>query len=73
MASFAQDTSSDESGRIRGLENAWGCAHRSQGYQGLDMLLANSFVAVEIDGSVSSENEFPAGIKAPEYQPSQAQ
>jgi ketosteroid isomerase-like protein len=27
---------------------------------------------VEIDGSVSSKSEFLAGIKAPEYQPSQA-
>src|SRR5947209_17693507 len=36
------------------------------------MLLASTFVGVEIDGSVSNKAEFLAGIKAPEYQPSQA-
>jgi ketosteroid isomerase-like protein len=38
----------------------------------LDMLLANTFVSVDIDGSVSSKSEFLASIKSPDYQPSQA-
>jgi ketosteroid isomerase-like protein len=71
-AGFAQDTISDEGGRVLGLENAWGHAIEAKDTKALDMLLANSFVAVEIDGSVSSKSEFLASIKAPEYQPSQA-
>ena len=36
------------------------------------MLLASTFIAVEIDGSISSKSEFLASIKDPEYKPSQA-
>jgi hypothetical protein len=38
----------------------------------LNMMLANTFLSVEIDGSVSSKSEFLASIKSPDYQPSQA-
>ena len=68
----AQDSSADEAGRVLGLETAWNHAVESKDTGALDMLLAPTFVAVEIDGSVSSKSEFLAGIKAPEYQPSQA-
>lgn len=69
---FAQNATSDEGGRVLGLENAWGHAIEAKDTKALDMLLASSFVAVEIDGSVSSKSEFLASIKAPDYQPSQA-
>jgi hypothetical protein len=36
------------------------------------MLLANTMVSIDIDGSISSRGEFPASIKSPDYQPSQA-
>jgi ketosteroid isomerase-like protein len=68
----AQNSSSDEAGRVLGLETAWNHAIEAKDTKALDMLLASSFVAVEIDGSVSSKSEFLAGIRAPEYQPSQA-
>ena len=68
----AQNSSSDEAGRVLGLETAWNHAIEGKDTKALDQLLASSFVAVEIDGSVSSKSEFLAGIKAPEYQPSQA-
>lgn len=68
----AQNSSSDDAGRVLGLETAWNHAIEAKDTKALDMLLAPSFVAVEIDGSVSSKAEFLAGIKAPEYQPSQA-
>src|SRR5579863_7416910 len=68
----AQNSASDEAGRVLGLETAWNHAVESKDTKALDMLLAPTFVAVEIDGSVSSKSEFLAGIKAPEYQPSQA-
>jgi thioesterase domain-containing protein len=38
----------------------------------LDMLLANTIVSVDIDGSISSKSEFLASIKSPDFQPSQA-
>lgn len=71
-AVFAQNSANDEAGRILGLENAWGHAIEAKDTKALDMLLGSTFVAVEIDGSVSSKAEFLAGIKAPDYQPSQA-
>jgi ketosteroid isomerase-like protein len=69
---FAQNAASDEGGRVLGLEKAWNKAIEVKDTKALDQLLAPSFVAVEIDGSVSSKSEFLASIKAPEYQPSQA-
>ena len=36
------------------------------------MILANTFVVIDSDGSVSSKSEFLASIKAPDYHPSQA-
>jgi ketosteroid isomerase-like protein len=71
ISGFAQN-SADEGGRVLGLEKAWNHAIESKDTRALDQLLANTFVAVEIDGSVSSKSEFLASIKAPEYQPSQA-
>jgi len=68
----AQNSSSDEGGRVLGLENAWNHAVEAKDTKALDMLLAPTFVAVETDGSVSSKSEFLASIRAPEYQPTQA-
>ena len=68
----AAQNPSDEAGRVLGLENAWGHAIEAKDTKALDQLLAPTFLAVEIDGSVSSKAEFLAGIRAPEYQPSQA-
>jgi len=72
VAALAQNTSKDDGGRVLGLENAWNHAVESKDTKALDMLLASTFIAVEIDGSMSSKSEFLASIKAPEYQPSQA-
>src|ERR1700747_541524 len=67
-----QNPPSDEAGRVLGLENAWNHAIEAKDTKALDMLLASTFVAVEIDGSISSKSEFLASIKDPEYKPSQA-
>jgi ketosteroid isomerase-like protein len=69
---FAQSAASDEGGRVLSLEKAWNKAIEVKDTKALDQLLAPTFVAVEIDGTVSSKSEFLASIKAPEYQPSQA-
>ena len=67
-----QNTASDEGGRVLALETAWNHALENKDAKALDMLLANSMVSVDIDGSVSNKSEFLASIKAPDYQPSQA-
>jgi ketosteroid isomerase-like protein len=72
LAVAQQKSLDDEGGRILGLEGAWNHALEAKDAKALDMILANTFVAIDIDGSVSSKSEFLASIKAPSYQPSQA-
>jgi ketosteroid isomerase-like protein len=69
---FAQSASNDEAGRVLGLENAWNHAIEAKDTKALEQLLASTFVAVDIDGSLTTKGEFLAGIKAPAYQPAQA-
>jgi ketosteroid isomerase-like protein len=72
LATAQQPSMSDEGGRVMALENAWNHALEAKDTKALDMLLANTFVSVDIDGSVSSKSEFLASIKSSNYQPSQA-
>ena len=72
ISALGQNNTTDEGGRVLGLEKLWNHAIEGKDTKALDQLLASTFVAVEIDGSVSSKSEFLASIKAPEYQPSQA-
>jgi ketosteroid isomerase-like protein len=67
-----QNKVNDEGGRILALETAWNHALEAKDTKALDMLLANSMVSVDIDGSVSNKGDFLASIKAPDYKPSQA-
>lgn len=66
------NTSEDEGGRVLALEKAWNHALEQKDTKALDMLLANTMVSVDIDGSIQSKSEFLASVKAPDYQPSQA-
>ena len=50
---YAQTSSSDEAGRVLGLENTWNHAIEAKDSKALDMILASTFVAVDIDGSVT--------------------
>ena len=68
---LTQTSSSDEAGRVLGLENAWNHAIEAKDIKALEMLLASTFVAVDIDGSLTNKREFLAS-KAPAYQPSVA-
>jgi ketosteroid isomerase-like protein len=72
LAVAQRQNAGDEGGRILALEKAWNLALVEKDSKALDMLLANSMVSIDIDGSISSKSEFLASIKAPEYQPSQA-
>jgi len=69
---FAQSATSDEGGRILGLEKAWNKAIEVKDTKALDQLLGSTFVAVESNGAQSNKSEFLASIKDPSYQPSQA-
>ncbi len=72
LTAAQQRSLSDEAGRVMALENAWNRALEAKDTKALDMLLANTFVSIDIDGSISSKSEFLASIKSPDYQPSQA-
>jgi ketosteroid isomerase-like protein len=72
LAAAQQPSVGDEGGSMRALENAWKHALEAKDTKALDMLLANTFVSVDIDGSISSKSEFLASIKSPSDQPSQA-
>jgi ketosteroid isomerase-like protein len=72
MVLAGQSTLSDDSARVQALDNSWNHALETKDTKALDLLLAEAFVSVDIDGSIQTKNEFLAGIKAPDYQPSQA-
>lgn len=72
LATAHQNTNSDEGGRVLALEKAWNLALEAKDTKALDMLLDNTMISVDIDGSVQNKSEFLAGIKSPDYQPSQA-
>ena len=67
-----QQSMSDEGGRVLALETAWNHALEAKDTKALNMVLASTFVSLDIDGSVTNKSEFLAGIKSPAYQPSQA-
>ena len=72
LAQQTNTPSSDEGGRVLALETAWNHALEAKDAKALDMLLANTMISVDTDGSIQSKSEFLASIKAPSYQPSQA-
>lgn len=67
-----QNTSSDDAGRILALETAWNHAIEAKDTKAIDMLLADTMVALDSDGVFSNKKEYLAGIKASDFQPSQA-
>lgn len=67
-----QNTSSDDAGRILALETAWNHAIEAKDTKAIDMLLADTMVALDSDGVFSNKKEYLAGIKAADFQPSQA-
>lgn len=63
---------SDDAGRVLALEMAWNHAIETKDTKAIDMLLADSMIAVESDGSFSTRSEYLGGFKAADFQPSQA-
>jgi ketosteroid isomerase-like protein len=72
IALARQGSRSDEGGHVLALDNSWNRALETKDTKALDLLLADTFVSVDIDGSMETKPEFLAGIKAPDFQPSQA-
>jgi len=69
MSSAQQGLHSDEAAHILALDNSWNRALETKDTRALDLLLADTFVSVDIDGSQQSKNEFLASVKAPDYSP----
>lgn len=64
---------SDEGAHVLALDNSWNRALETNDTRALDLLLADTFVSIDVDGSIQTKREFLASLKAPGYQaPSQA-
>jgi ketosteroid isomerase-like protein len=72
LAAAHQSSNNEEAGRILALEKVWNRALEEKDTKALDMLLSNTLVSIDIDGSIQTKSEFLASIKAADYQPSQA-
>ncbi len=71
--SVAVGQSSDEGAHVLALDNSWNRALETNDTKAMDMLLADTFVSIDIDGSMETKREFLASLKAPGYQaPAQA-
>lgn len=69
----AQNSSSDVGARVLALDNSWNHALEANDTKALDLLLADSFVSIDIDGSIQNKVEFLASLKSASYQvPSKA-
>ena len=65
----AQTSQSDEGPHILALDNSWNRALEKNDTKALDLLLADTFVSIDIDGSIETKREFLASLKSPSYQP----
>lgn len=69
----SSQSSSDEGTHVLALDNSWNRALETKDTKALDLLLADTFISVDIDGSIETKREFLASLKAPGYQaPAQA-
>lgn len=69
----AQSSQSDEGTHLLALDNSWNRALEKNDTKALDLLLADTFVSIDIDGSIQNKREFLASLKEPGYEaPSQA-
>ena len=56
VAFAGQGNISDEGARVQALDNSWNSALETKDTKALDMLLAGSFVSVDIDGSTQTKS-----------------
>lgn len=68
-----QTSQSDEGPHVLALDNSWNRALEKNDVKALDLLLADTFVSIDIDGSIQNKRDFLAGLKSSSYEaPSQA-
>ncbi len=72
ISAAEQGGMSDDAGRVLALETAWNHAIETKDAKAIEMILADSMVVVESDGTLSTKGEYLAGIKGADFQPSQA-
>ena len=71
--SWGQTSGSDNGARVLALDNSWNRALETADTKALDMLLADNFVSIDIDGSMQTKREFLASLKSTDYHaPSQS-
>ena len=69
----AQSSQSDEGAHVLALDNSWNRALETNDTKALDLLLADTFISIDIDGSIQTKAEFLASLRVPGYQgPSQS-
>ena len=59
----AQESATDDGGRILSLETLWNQAELKQDVQALKHLVADNFIYVDVDGSSQNKTEFLDSIK----------
>lgn len=73
LAAAQTSSQSAEGAHVLALDNSWNRALETNDTKALDLLLADGFVSIDIDGSIQTKGEFLASLKAPGYQaPAQA-
>jgi ketosteroid isomerase-like protein len=65
----APRSSSDAGSHVLALDNSWNRALETKDTKALDLLLADTFVSIDIDGSMQTKREFLDSIKSPDYHP----
>src|SRR5579864_2816988 len=63
---------SDAGAHVLALDNSWNRALETTDTKALDMLLADNFVSIDIDGSMQTKREFLASLKSTGYHASRA-
>ena len=66
-AAVQSPSQSDEGPHVLALDNSWNRALETNDTKALDLLLAESFVSIDVDGSMQTKREFLTSLKAPGY------
>jgi ketosteroid isomerase-like protein len=68
VCAASQSTQSEEGAHVLALDNSWNRALETNDTKALDLLLAESFVSIDVDGSMQTKREFLASLKVSGYQ-----
>jgi hypothetical protein len=69
VSSAAQTSQSNDGALVLALDNSWNRALETNDTKALDLLLADTFVSIDIDGSLQTKSEFLASLNVTGYQP----